>query len=582
MSTTKMGSNPILDSAQTHQFAPYEVEDGLKRVVVFGDQSHKCPTYITRVPPCTVSCPADEDIRGFHNILTGVEKTDEVWEAAWRRIVDKNPFPAIMGRVCPHPCETGCNRVHHDQAVGINSVEHAIGDYGIKHDLQLEQPAAATGKHVAVVGAGPAGLSAAYQLARRGHEVTIFDEREKPGGMMRYGILEYRVGREVLEAEIQKILNLGIHTRMNTRIGRDITLDQLKSEYDAVFIGVGAQRGNNLPVPGFDQSDDARNAIDFLCDYEEQGTDMHCGGNVIVVGDGDVSMDAARLALRLGAKATLLSAVPRNEMKCSALEYEDAVREGTEMQELISVTEVLTDGGKVRGVKCVRMEKKEQGEEGFDSPIPFLRYKPVPGSEFEMDCDMIVAAIGQGTDMNGLEAATNGAPWLNLDDEFRVKGEEKVFGGGDAMRIDLITTAVGHGRKAAEAIDRYVQGLEKPRSAFEDVIPYEKLYTYYFKPSEQIPREHADVRQIKHNFQETLSSLELDAVVEESKRCMSCGLCFECRQCMLYCPQEAISYFKENAVGEVMYTDYTKCVGCHICAEVCPTGYIHMGMGEDL
>ena len=582
MSTSKAGPNPILDSALTHEFAPFRNEEGLKRIVAFGENSHKCPTYINRVPPCSVSCPADEDIRGFHNILTGVEKTEDEWEAAWRRIVEKNPFPAIMGRVCPHPCETGCNRVKQDESVAINSVEHAIGDFGIEKDLQFHQPPPATGRQVAVIGGGPAGLSAAYQLAMMGHQATIFDYREKLGGMMRYGIMAYRVDRGVLDAEIGKILNLGVKTKMNTRIGGEITLEQLKEQYDAVYIGVGAQRGVNLPVPGFGDSPNTSNAIDFLGQFEEVGTDMHVGGNVVVVGDGDVSMDAARLALRLGASVRLLSAVPRPEMSCSAAEYEDSVREGTEIQEMISVIEVIRDGQQVTALKCVKMEKKEQGEDGFNSPVPFLRYKPLAGSEFEMECDMIVSAIGQATDMKGLEAATNESPWLNVDADFRVKGEENVFGGGDALKIDLITTAVGQGRKAAEAMDYYFKGASVPSAKYKEVIPYEKLYTYYFKESAQQNRPHHEFQTIKNDFDETLKSLGREAIVEESKRCMSCGMCFECKQCMIYCPQDAISYFKNNPIGEVMYTDYSKCVGCHICFEVCPTGYIHMGMGEGL
>ena len=582
MRSEKFGSNPILDSALQHEFDEYKVEPGLKRVVVFGDASHKCPTYVTRMPPCTGSCPAGEDIRGYHNILTGVERSEDKWEAAWRRIVETNPFPAVMGRVCPHPCETGCNRCQQDESVGINSVEHAIGDHGIEADLQMAAPQAATGKHIAVVGGGPAGLSAAYQMALRGHEVTIFDDREKLGGMMRYGILEYRVAREVLDAEIQKIINMGIHTRMNTRIGQDITLDDLKNQYDAVFVGVGAQKGNSLPVPGFGDSPNTTNAIDFLCDYEMNKEAMRVGKNVVVVGDGDVSMDAARLALRMGSQATLLSAVQRHEMSCSDAEHEDAVREGTAMQEQISVTEVLTEGGVVKGVKCVKMQRKEKGEEGFDAPVPFFRYKPVPGTEFTLECDMVVAAIGQRTEMQGLESLTNNTPWLQVNRDYQIKGEEKVFGGGDAVKIDLITTAVGHGRKAAEAMDAYVRGITVKKERAQEIIPYEKLYTYYFNESKQLDRPHLQFDAIQGNFKETLNSLDKDAVVEESKRCMSCGLCFECKKCMHFCPQEAISYHKENAVGEVMFTDYSKCVGCHICMEVCPTGYIQMGMGENL
>ena len=583
MRTPKQGSNPILDFALTHEFDEFKIERGTKRVVAFGDESHKCPTYVLRTPPCQAGCPAGEDIRGYHNLLTGVEKSDDIWDAAWRRVTERNPFPSVMGRVCPHPCETSCNREIQDEAIGINMVEHAIGDFGIENDLQYNKPTTETGKRIAVIGGGPAGLSAAYQMRLRGHEVTIYDYREKLGGMMRYGILEYRVSREALDAEISKIINLGgIHTKMNTRIGTDVTLEELKEKYDAVFIGVGAQKGNGLPVHGFGDSPNTTNAIDFLEDFELNGDKMHVGQNVVVIGDGDVSMDAVRLSRRMGSKATLLSAVPRDEMNCSDMEYDDAAREGVDMKELISVVGVIRDGETVKGAKCVKMVKKDQGEEGFNSPIPFLRYKPVEGSDFEIECDMIVAAIGQRTNMEGLESATGDNPFLKVDKTYKLQGEEKVFGGGDAIKIDLITTAVGHGRKAAEAMHQYIMAIPADKTRPQEVIPYEKLYTYYFKESEQIKRPHAEIPEIKGNFDETLKSTDRETAIAESKRCMSCGLCFECKQCMLYCPQEAITMRKQNPIGEVMYTDYSKCVGCHICAQVCPTGYIHMGMGEDL
>ena len=579
--TAAFGSNPMLDSALGYRYAPYRDEPGVKRVVAFGDHSHRCPTYVTRVPPCTRDCPAGEDIRGYHNLLTGVEKSASAWEAAWRRIVDRNPFPAVMGRVCPHPCESGCNRARLDEAVGINAVEHAIGDFGIEKKLALDRPAPATGKRVAVVGGGPAGLSAAYQLARRGHEVTLFDEKEKLGGMMRYGIMGYRVHRSVLDAEIQRILDLGVKTRPGVLLGRDVTLAGLERDYDAVFVGVGAQQGTGLPVPGFADSPDATNAIRFLADFEANGNAMRLGKNVAVVGDGDVSMDVARLALRLGVRATLLSAVARQEMACRRFEFDDAAREGATLRERVGVVGVVAEQGRVRAARCVQMQKKAKGEGGYDSPVPFLRYKPVAGSEFEVPCDMIVAAIGQRTDMAGLEALGSG-PFLQVDEHFRVKGREKVFGGGDALRIDLIATAVGHGRKAAECMHLFLSGQPPAPARFQDVIPFEKLHPYYYPHSAQQQRSHLEFTDVAGNFEEPLKSLPQEAALAESKRCMSCGLCFECRQCVMYCPQEAISYFKSNGIGQAVYTDYTKCVGCTICADACPCGYIQMGMGEDL
>ena len=270
-------SNPILDFANNYEFPEYSDQDGFHKVVAFGDESHKCPIYVKQVPPCTAGCPAGEDIRGYHNLLTGVEKSDNKWDDAWYRIVETNPFPAIMGRICPHPCESTCNRQHREESIGINAVEHSIGEHGIKAGLKLHPPGEDTGKNVAVIGAGPAGLSVAYQLRRKGHAVTIYDFNEKPGGMMLYGVMAYRVERSVLEAEVGKILDLGIELKMGVRIGKDISLEKLEEDFDAVFIGVGAQSGRNLPIKGFSETSGTTNAIEFLRSYEIQGDSFKIG-----------------------------------------------------------------------------------------------------------------------------------------------------------------------------------------------------------------------------------------------------------------------------------------------------------------
>ena len=577
-----LDSNPILDFANEYEFPEYSDHEGINKVVAFGDESHKCPIYIKKVPPCTAGCPAGEDIRGFHNLLTGDEKSDNKWDAAWYRIVDTNPFPAIMGRICPHPCESTCNRQHREESIGINAVEQAIGEHGIEAGLKLPQAGPDTGMRVAVIGAGPAGLSVAYQLRRKGHAVTIYDFNEKPGGMMLYGIMGYRVDRKVLDAEVGKIIDLGIETKMGIRVGTDISLEQLEKDYDAVFIGVGAQIGRSLPIEGFSKRPETTNAIDFLRNYELQGDDFKIGKKVVVIGDGNVAMDVARLARRMGSESTIISAVPREDMNCYPDEFDDAIEEGAKIEYLVGTLEVLESKNGVQGVKCAKMVKKEKGEEGWDAKIPFMRYKAT-GDVFEIESDMIVASIGQTTDMNGFENTINeNDSLLKLDKYFRVKGKENVFGGGDALKIDLITTAVGHGRKAADSIDAFLQGKNMPEAPYREVINVKKQDLNYFFHSNQTRRRHQVAENIVGNHNEVLEALTKEQAIEESKRCMSCGLCFDCKQCSSFCPQEAISRYKDNPIGEVMYTHYTKCVGCHLCALVCPTGYIQMGMGEGL
>ena len=577
-----LDSNPILDFANEYEFPEYSDHEGINKVVAFGDESHKCPIYIKKVPPCTAGCPAGEDIRGFHNLLTGDEKSDNKWDAAWYRIVDTNPFPAIMGRICPHPCESTCNRQHREESIGINAVEQAIGEHGIEAGLKLPQAGPDTGMRVAVIGAGPAGLSVAYQLRRKGHAVTIYDFNEKPGGMMLYGIMGYRVDRKVLDAEVGKIIDLGIETKMGIRVGTDISLEQLEKDYDAVFIGVGAQIGRSLPIEGFSKRPETTNAIDFLRNYELQGDDFKIGKKVVVIGDGNVAMDVARLARRMGSESTIISAVPREEMNCYPDEFDDAIEEGAKIEYLVGTLEVLESKNGVQGVKCAKMVKKEKGEEGWDAKIPFMRYK-FSDDVFEIESDMIVASIGQTTDMNGFENTINeNDSLLKLDKYFRVKGKENVFGGGDALKIDLITTAVGHGRKAADSIDAFLQGENMPEAPYREVINVKKQDLNYFFHSNQTKRRHHVAENIVGNHNEVLEALTKEQAIEESKRCMSCGLCFDCKQCSSFCPQEAISRYKDNPIGEVMYTHYTKCVGCHLCALVCPTGYIQMGMGEGL
>ena len=617
------------------------------------DHSHKCPTYIQSTPPCQGSCPSGEDIRGYLNIVRGVEKPPAgmPWqEYAWRRLTEANPFPSVMGRVCPAPCESGCNRNQVEDFVGINSVEHFLGEWAIANQLAFTKPAQQSGKKVAVIGGGPAGLSAAYQLARQGHGVTIFDERAELGGMMRYGIPGFRTPRAVLDAEIQRILDLGVEARMNTRIGTDITLEELRADFDAVFLGLGAQSGRPLPVEGSD-APNVVTATAFLKAFND-GRMQHVGRRVVVVGGGDTSIDVAtvarrlghidqvhdtdrpenaiagfaahdvaKLSTRMGAEVTLTSIFAIDKMQASRHEVEHALAEGIAMRGGYAPVAVVRGAdGRATALRIARCEAKLAGGK--------LDVKIIPGTEEDIAADLIVSAIGQAVDFTGLETLNNGKGGIAADKNYQVQGAPGLFVGGDVVRPHLLTTAIGHGAIAADGIARFLAGeaLDKrpkidvhsfdlARKMIEKgleigridaptwgtdassgaihnfdnrsdryVIPHNELFLGHFGYTPRLKREIVNLTAAEalNNFEERMKPLLEAQAQAEARRCMSCGLCFECDNCVVYCPQTAVFKVKkaQSTTGRYVDTDYTKCIGCHICKDVCPTGYIQMGLGE--
>jgi len=615
--------------------------------------SYKCPTYIQSTPPCQGSCPTGEDIRGYLNIARGIEKPPAgmVWqEYAFRRLTEANPFPSVMGRVCPAPCESGCNRNQVDDFVGINSVEHFLGDYAIKNKLAYIKPAHLSGKSVAVIGGGPAGLSAAYQLALKGHAVTVFDERAELGGMMRYGIPGFRTPRDVLDAEIQRILDLGVKTRMNCHIGADITMAQIRSEFDAVFLGLGAQSGRALAVAGA-EAPNCVTATSFLKAFND-GRLRHVGKRVVVIGGGDTSIDVATVARRLGhidkvnepdrpehaivgnvahdvaeasmrqgAEVTLTTVFDVDKMQASKNEVEHALSEGITIRDGMAPLAVLQGAdGRAIALRIVRCEAKFVAGQ--------LVIKNIDGTEEDIPADLIVSAIGQTVDFTGLEEFDNGKGTINSDKNYQVQGQPGFFVGGDVVRPHLLTTAIGHGAIAADGIDRFLQNetlakrpkidvhafdlkrkmLEKGYTFTEAHEPMRETYTstvaihnfdnrsnrYVISSTElflghfpYLARNRRGIVSLTaaealNNFEERLRPLLEAQAVAEAKRCMSCGLCFECDNCIVYCPQVAV--FKvpkaKATTGRYVDTDYSKCIGCHICSDVCPTGYIQMGLGD--
>jgi NADPH-dependent glutamate synthase beta subunit-like oxidoreductase/Pyruvate/2-oxoacid:ferredoxin oxidoreductase delta subunit len=618
------------------------------------DHSHKCPTYQKSTPPCQASCPSGEDIRGYLSIVRGTEKPPAgvPWqEYAWRRLTEANPFPSVMGRVCPAPCESGCNRNEVEDFVGINSVEHFLGDWAIANKLQYRKPDTATGKKVAVIGGGPAGLSCAYQLALKGHEVTVFDEHAELGGMMRYGIPGFRTPRDTLDAEIRRILDLGVKTRLSTRVGREVTMDALQKEFDAVFMGLGAQSGRALPVPGA-EAPNCVTATAFLRAFND-GRLQHVGKRVVVVGGGDTSIDVATVARRLGhiqtahptdnpelvivgkaaqdvaevsarqgAEVTLTSVFSIDKMQANRLEIDHALAEGIAIRDGWAPVEVVRGAdGRATGLKVAKCEAKFVG--------PKLELKIDESTAEVVPADLVVSAIGQAVDFTGLEGFDSGRGLVAADKNYQVAGKPGIWAGGDVLRPHLLTTAIGHGWIAAEGIDRFLRGEAQDKRPKIDVHSFDLLRKLVEKgiKVEQAPHEHVrgtdgapfavhnyDDRSARYiiphdelflghfsytpretrtvttltaeqalgNFEERINALDEKRAVAEAKRCMSCGLCFECDNCVVYCPQTAVFRVKKDksTMGRYVDTDYTKCIGCHICADVCPTGYIQMGMGE--
>ncbi len=640
------------DMHKEHTFRKFKdgdyQHDDWQEAIFQAGWSHKCPTYVHRTPPCQGSCPAGEDIRGWLDIVRGIEKPaeGESWQQyAFERSTAANPFPAVMGRVCPAPCEAGCNRNEVDDRVGINAVEQFIGDWALENKMSFAPPEKESGKKVAIIGGGPAGMAAAYQLRKMGHACTVFDEREELGGMMRYGIPGYRTPRSVLDGENQRIVDMGVEVKLKTRVGRDVKVEDLEKEYDAILWAVGTHSGRQLPIEGSD-APNCLTGVDFLRAFNE-GRLKTVSEKVVVIGGGDTSIDVVSVARRLGhitnmneqdrpenivlghaahdvastakrmgATVTLISRSPIEQMNAAEHEIQDALREGVNIRGCLNPVKVIKDdNGRAVALRVVELEADGK--------------TPKEGSEFDIEADLIVAAIGQKGDLSGLEDLDNGKGFIDADQHYRVPGKEGHFVAGDIVRPHLLTTAIGQASVAAESIDRYFRNEElgkRPKvdkhhfdllaklretglapeeynheetrgtsesnfaihnfedRARQEIIPADNLFLGHFEHVDRIKRKEdvPSADEVLGHFEERMKGLSEEETVAEANRCMSCGMCFECDNCVIYCPQDAVYRVPKDkrTLGRYVATDYTKCIGCHICADVCPTGYIEMGMGE--
>ncbi|WP_199044382.1 NAD(P)-binding protein [Glycomyces salinus] len=505
------------------------------------------PVYRDLLPPCNNACPAGENVQGW---LYPAEAGD--YEGAWRTLMADNPFPAIMGRVCYHPCQTACNRGLLDEAVGINAVERFLGDHAIEQGWTVHAEAAPTGKRVLVVGAGPAGLSAAYHLRLLGHEVTVADAAEEPGGMMRYGIPAYRLPRDVLDAEIGRIERMGVEFDL----GRLVTdLDAAREGYDAVFLAVGAQLSKRAYIPA-GESARLLDALTLLRSAAE-GETVRLGRRVVVYGGGDTAMDAARTARRLGAtEALVVYRRTRERMPAHESEVAEALEEGVQIRWLSTIA--AADG------ESITVERMELDETGF----------PRATGEFDtLAADSVVLALGQDVDRALVEdlPAVDGA--VAVDDDFMTE-TPGVFAGGDMVPSErTATVAIGHGKRAARRIHSWLTATEPKALPPMPLAAFERLNPWYYADAPHQVRPRLEIARRTDTFDEVVGGLDAETVLFEARRCMSCGNCFECDNCYGMCPDNAIV---KLGPGKGFAIDLDYCKGCGICAAECPAGAITM------
>lgn len=554
------------------------------------------PRYVTRPSPCNLDCPAGTDVRSFLRLAARGDAA-----GAWRTILAHNPLPGVSGRVCYHPCESACNRQALEAAVAIHAVERAIADEAARSgaiEALLGEQDRPRGGRIAVVGAGPAGLSCAYHLARRGRQVEVLDAGDEPGGMLRYGIPAYRLPREILDREIDLLRRLGIVFRPRTKI-RDTGLetehpDREASDaklhaltwsdleaYDAVFVAVGAQRSRRARIPGEDLSG-VRAALDVLRDVNSGRGPAELTGRVMVVGGGNTALDAARVARRLGAEVTILYRRSRAEMPAHPDEIEQAAGEGVRFVFYAAPVRFEADGERLAAITCQRMTLGAPDASGRRRP------EPIPGQTFRIDCDHVLMALGEEVETEGLASAMAIANGRLQAHRWGRTPKRPLFAGGDAATgAGTVVDAIGSGRRAAEAIDLWLDGrepMETPPAGRCVRVDHLNLFYFGRVPRVAIPHRvdeawispgagSVPVPHARAGFDEVVRGLPWPAAAAEAARCLSCGFCTECHNCAVFCPDAAVQY---NGPGAGYTIDEQHCKGCGLCVAECPRGAMEL------
>ncbi len=529
-----------------------------------GTWKYMQPVYQDKLAPCVNRCPAGNDISGMLKLVA--EGRVEEAAAAWRA---ENPLPSTLGRVCPHPCEDECNRNELGGAIAIHMLERYLGDRFLEESTRPTS-APSTNRNVAVIGAGPAGIAAAYHLALQGHAVDIYDDKPKPGGYLRTGIPDYRLPKSVLDAELALVEAVGVNFHNGVRVGRDVSMDELRKRYDAVIVAVGLHGARRLGISGEDHPS-VFNGVELL-ESILLGERPALPDRLAVVGGGNTAMDVARSLLRLGVTPIVLYRRTRNEMPAIAQEIDEALAEGIEFHYLTAPTRVITDGDQVVAVECIRMELGEPDESGRRRPVP------VEGSEFRVEVAGVVTALGETGELEFMPPDVSRNGRVSTDARFATSAEG-VFAAGDiATGEGTVTAAIGTGRRVARMVDAYLNGglpdrapaaRDLPARSFDrdTLVSFDHLNKAYLTPSAR-----PGIRALKpearvQSFAEVVHGFTEEEAIAEAQRCLVCGTCNECQNCLQFCPDVAI-HSRDGAVP--FDIDYDHCKGCGICVEECP------------
>jgi len=526
-----------------------------------------------KLPPCQAQCANSGDVRGWLGIIAQHEKNgltrDQSFDEAWRKIARMNPLPATIARICPHPCEDSCIRRDKDGAVSINALERFLGDWALSRTLPL--PSVVPRRYeesIGVIGSGPASLSFAYQMARRGYGVTVYERGESIGGMLRRAIPEYRLPHDVLDAEVERLLEVGITLVNNTDVGSAIGFEELRDRHDVVFLGLGAQAARRLGIPGED-GPGITAGIDYLRERKRHSQSLD-GQRVFVVGGGNTAIDAARSALRDGAQVTLLYRRSEAEMPASTAEIADARMEGVELRFLVSPTRIVRDGDKLTGIEIRPMRLGEPDAQGRRRPLPGK------GQPQTLAADRLLIAVSQAPDWHGLESILDDGKSLRVDQDGRL--DQGIWAGGDDRGAGIAGNAIAQGRLAAESAHAELRGEAAPRmQAHKKAVQRERVQHDHY--TNCLRGEHP---RLPENQRLTNPDAEIDQTIgpeqayREATRCMSCGLCFDCQQCFMYCNAAGFTRLDDTRPGNYFELAREACEGCGKCVELCPCGYLEL------